>query len=121
VGLDTSHDCWSGPYSMFMRWRQWLHLFITNDPKGATEEALKAAWEAGRYDDQSVPINVLMNHSDCDGEIPAAVCGPLADALEALLPKMPERAIYDQMRPATVRFIAGLRLAAAAGEAVRFH
>lgn len=24
MGLDTSHDCWHGPYSMFMRWREWL-------------------------------------------------------------------------------------------------
>ena len=21
MGLDTTHDCWHGPYSMFMRWR----------------------------------------------------------------------------------------------------
>lgn len=121
MGLDTSHDCWHGPYSQFMRWRQWLHLYITGDHKGATQEALEAAWENGTYADQSVPINVLMAHSDCDGEIPAAVCGPLADALEALLPKMPESGIYDHMRPATVRFIAGLRKASAAGEAVDFH
>jgi hypothetical protein len=62
-----------------------------------------------------------MSHSDCDGEIPAEMCGPLADALEALLPRMPERALYDIARPATVRFIAGLRRAAAAGEAVEFY
>lgn len=24
MGLDTSHDCWHGPYSMFMRWREWI-------------------------------------------------------------------------------------------------
>lgn len=24
MGLDTSHDCWHGPYSMFNRWRTWL-------------------------------------------------------------------------------------------------
>ncbi len=24
MGLDTSHDCWHGPYSQFMRWRTWL-------------------------------------------------------------------------------------------------
>jgi len=24
MGLDTSHDCWSGPYSQFMRWREWI-------------------------------------------------------------------------------------------------
>lgn len=24
MGLDTSHDCWHGPYGQFMRWRTWL-------------------------------------------------------------------------------------------------
>ncbi len=24
MGLDTTHDCWHGPYSQFMRWRCWL-------------------------------------------------------------------------------------------------
>jgi hypothetical protein len=24
MGLDISHDCWHGPYSMFMRWREWI-------------------------------------------------------------------------------------------------
>jgi hypothetical protein len=98
-----------------------LHFFITNDPKGATAEALEAAWMRGDYADQSVPINVLMNHSDCDGEIPAEMCGPIADALQRICDeKMPRRAMYDEARPATERFIAGLRSAAAAGEPVRF-
>lgn len=134
MGLDTTHDCWHGPYSMFMRWRQWLNLFVMMDREdsdpaareirnmGATHEAIERAWDEGQYADQSVPINVLMNHSDCDGEIPAEVCGPLADALESLMERrMPERAIYDEMRPATQRFIAGLRRAASAGEPVVFH
>lgn len=134
MGLDTSHGCWHGPYSQFMRWRQWLNLFVmrergATDPAcqeianlGALREALDAAWEAGLYDDQSVPINVLMNHSDCDGEIPPEVCGPLADSLQALAEKyMPARGTYDEMRPPTERFIRGLRTAAAAGEAVEFR
>lgn len=82
---------------------------------GATSEAINRAWNEGHYNDQSVPINVLMLHSDCDGEIASEVCGPLADALEALLPHMPERGIYDEQRPATLRFIAGLREAAEQG------
>lgn len=133
MGLDTSHDCWHGPYSMFMRWREKLNLYVMMDREktdsaagrirnmGCTREALVAAWEEGQYDDQTVPINVLMGHSDCEGEIPADMCGPLADALEALLVRMPESDLYDTARPATLRFIAGLRRAAAAGEPVEFH
>jgi hypothetical protein len=135
MGLDTTHDCWHGPYSQFMRWRQWINHFVmeergeTGDDAarkighiGATLAATEKAWNDDHYEDQLVPINVLMAHSDCDGDISADVCGPLADALEGLLGKhMPQRGIYDEQRPATERFIRGLRKAAAAGEAVGFH
>ncbi len=131
MGLDTSHDCWHGPYSQFMEWRIWLNLFIQMDRypdrwydhcNGATRENYERAWREGRYTDQSDPLNVLMNHSDCDGEIPANLCEPLADALyDLMVRRMPERGVYDEKRPATERFIAGLRKAAAAGEAVEFH
>lgn len=40
---------------------------------------------------------------------------------DAVLEKMPARALYDSYRPATERFIAGLREAAAADEPVEFH
>lgn len=135
MGLDTTHDCWHGPYSQFMRWRQWLNHFVMDDRghagdkaamlishMGATVAAIEKAWVDGHYEDQSIPINVLMAHSDCDGEIAAEICEPLADALAALLDRhMPERGIYDEQRPATMRFINGLRRAAAAGEPVEFH
>lgn len=121
MGLDTTHDCWHGPYSAFMRWRVELHRLLNPEETGDPYDNLRAAWGRGRYDDQTVPINVLMNHSDCDGDIPVEVCGPLADALEVLLPQMPERALYDSYRPATERFIRGLRRAAAAGQPVHFR
>lgn len=134
MGLDTTHDCWHGPYSQFMRWRQWINHFVMEERAGAGDEearkishmgatvqAIEKAWNDGHYEDQAVPINVLMAHSDCDGDIPAAVCGPLADELERLLKHMPERGIYDEQRPATERFIRGLRRAAAANEDVEFY
>ena len=121
MGLDTTHDCWHGPYSQFMKWRCWLHVHVGG---GALDEtSLRAAWAAGRYNDQTVPINVLMNHSDCDGSIPTAMCGPLADALEAVLARAPYRQTIgpDFMYLLTKRFIAGLRRASAAGENVYFQ
>jgi hypothetical protein len=134
MGLDTTHDCWHGPYSAFMRWRANLSFHIMRERArtgdaiaseiermGTTREAIAKAWEKGLYDDQSVPINVLMNHSDCEDDIEAKDCAPLADALEQLLLSIPARADYDSVRPATERFIAGLRRAAARGEKVGFH
>lgn len=121
MGLDTSHDCWHGPYSAFHRWRVALHRDAGTYQHGDIDADLRAAWERGDYADQSVPINVLMSHSDCDGEIPACACGPLADALQKIVDtKMPPRALYDVMRPATERFITGLRLAASRNEPVMF-
>ena len=134
MGLDTSHGCWNGPYSAFMRWREFINYCEMNmraekgdaaakqiAHMGHTYDAIQRAWAEGMYDDQSVPINVLMAHSDCEGEIAAELCGPIADALTAYLERfMPARALYDEKRPATERFITGLREAAAAGEPVRF-
>ncbi len=167
MGLDVSHDCWSGSYVAFHRWRCRIAglagfppLEIMQDfwPMIANEERylpltgslgaggvrswardqlvleyfrrglLPLKWEdLGDHvgDARLVP---LLRHSDCDGEIPPEQCGPIADALEALLPRLdpspepdrPQRADYDGSRAATQRFIAGLRKAAAAGEPVRF-
>lgn len=139
MGLDTSHDCWHGPYSSFMRWRERL-VQLAWGGSGDEGAARGNIWNYPSYwtDDKSAlhgrdvtsaaPIPypegdalvTLIDHSDCDGEIAPELCGPLADRLEQLLAKMPTRALYDDVRPATERFIAGLRSAAAAGEAVEF-
>jgi hypothetical protein len=95
-----------------MRWRIWLHHYLSGDPPEVG--SLENAWARDVYNDQSVPINVLMNHSDCDGEIPANVCDPLADALEKVLQD-------TEFCRKTTQFIKGLRAAAAAGESVEFH
>jgi hypothetical protein len=114
-----------------MRWRRELHRLILMQrygpyggptrPAGFDREDLEMAWAKGEYDDDSIPINILMAHSDCEGKIASEDCGPIADALEELLALMPERAMYDTARPATERFIRGLRLAAKRGEDVKFH
>ena len=141
MGLDTSHDCWHGAYSAFTRWRNEIakaagYMVLPVDWGDGrlidsvmlewhriTEANLNGDWEATPAD----PLLVLFAHSDCKGEIRPAQAGPLADALEALLPKladMPDgghigaRGGYIEV---TRKFIAGLREAAAAGESVDFH
>jgi hypothetical protein len=69
-------------------------------------------------------LHELINHSDCDGELRAEICAPLADRLEELLPLMPDESGGGHIwswRGVTQQFIDGLRMAAAAGEAVEFH
>ena len=153
MGLDTTHDCWHGPYSAFMRWRRAVAqaaglpplelmegFFERGDYRDPIRDyaatcpelaehlyaSLPIRWEALRPN----PLHALLSHSDCDGSISAAECGPMADALEAVLPGLAEiairdpsihRATYDGIRAATERFIAGLRRASAAGEYVEFR
>lgn len=129
MGLDTSHDCWHGPYSAFMRWRKGLASLVTVRRQSYPGIDLSKTEQYGGNEtnladllDADDPLLMLFCHSDCEGEIAAEDCGPLADALQRLVDRMmPQRALYDSLRPATERFIAGLRKAAAAGEAVDFH
>lgn len=122
MGLDVSHDCWHGAYSAFHRWRVEIGKaagIALEDMEGyANLEPI--SWEPYKND----VISVLLNHSDCDGWIPAEYCGPLADRIEEILPKMPTGDggghIYDWTET-TQRFIDGLRLAASQNEDVEFH
>jgi hypothetical protein len=140
VGLDTTHDCWHGPYSAFTRWRQalaqaagyavwkvelghgpptptvmldWGHL--------GTEPHLLGEWAETPSD----PLLVLIVHHDDQGEIRPAQASALADRIEALTPLLPpeEHGSWqpEWMRSRSAQFVAGLRKAAAAGESVRFH
>lgn len=158
MGLDTTHGCWHGAYSAFMRWRKELArvagipLMLMDGfhkcppeadmrrarawreaPLGSGEKFdLLAAW-ALEVDDllplswdlfRGDPIVTLLNHSDCDGEIAASDCAPLADRLASLLPLLPDEDAGGHIgnwRAKTQTFIDGLRLAAAAGEPVGFH
>lgn len=70
------------------------------------------------------PLLVLLTHSDCDGEIAASDCAPLADDLASLIPLLPDGEAGGHIghwRHKTQTFVDGLRAAAAAGEAVNFR
>ena len=69
-------------------------------------------------------LHELLYHSDYDGEIAPVRCGPIADALEELIPKLPDGEGVGHIgnwRQTTQRFVDGLRAAAAAGEPLRFY
>lgn len=92
-----------------------------------TEANLAGKWDETPED----PLIVLFAHSDCDGSIHPKQASPLATALEALLPALAE---VERQQPSmghiarghglvgcTERFVAGLRAAAAARQALRFR
>lgn len=134
MGLDTSHDCWHGGYISFNVWREKLAEAAGLPPlqlmsghyggelkncasgpfKSYIEQVqhnLPIKWEALKPD----VLYVLLDHSDCDGEIPADVCDSLADRLEELLPAM-----TGDWYGRTRQFIDGLRLAASENNPVEF-
>jgi hypothetical protein len=118
MGLDTSHNCWHGPYSAFMRWRKAVAA-------AAGIPDLEAHWTKlidPTYDQPKRPLMILLNHSDCDGVIESKDCGPLADDLESILNKLDDKGPWQwsECGSTAKRFIAGLRAAAAAGEDVEF-
>lgn len=149
MGLDTSHDCWHGAYSAFMRWRMELAEVAGLPPLELMEGfydpssgmnalyfgELPSPWKEkherliGRLPikwDCLKPsaLHELLYHSDYDGEIPAERCSAIADALEELLPKLPNEDAGGHIgnwRDKTAQFIRGLREAASKNEPVLFH
>lgn len=146
MGLDTSHDCWHGAYSAFNRWRTklaevaglpplelmegffedgTLYFGILEAPmwqekKDNLSARLPIKWEALKPD----PLHELLNHSDCEGEIPWESCAAIADSLERLIPLLPDEeggGHIGNWRAKTQQFVNGLREAAAAKENVDFH
>jgi len=129
MGLDTSYDCWHGSYITFGWWRSLV--FSAAYPEENIPEDAQRYEYLYRVDKwpstdprRKDPIMSLLLHSDCDGEIPVDELLPLADALEALLPKLVSHKgargeDWAQKRAET--FIRGLREAHAAGEPVDFH
>lgn len=146
MGLDTTHDAWSGAYGAFSRWREALALAAGYEVARLVEnEDL-----AGRYGRQTIlidwghvepknyegdwdqipcgtlgpdPLILLIAHSDCDGYLEPEHCALLADRLEELIPALDGQDLGSHVPDAGVktrRFIRGCRAAAAAGERMEF-
>lgn len=112
MGLDTSHHAFHGPYSEFGRWRKALASVINLDLDAMQGFGGQVPWASVPLD----PLHILLNHSDCDGDISPEECAALAERLGDLLPVIP-----DQWRDITVRFIDGCHWANMLGEPLDFH
>ena len=131
MGLDTTHGCWHGPYSSFNRWRSAIARAAEYPPLHSMVGYRDGGIPWDPY--LSDPLTRLLHHSDCDGRIIAADCGPIADRLQQLLDSSSivsadrdgseaERSREQEyLWKQTERFIAGLREAAADDEDVEFH
>lgn len=132
MGLDTTHDCWSGGYSSFNIWRDKLaevagYEMIVDEGKPApkidweviTPGNLNGDWERAPED----PLLILIAHYDCQGFIRAEYTKPLADRMAQLLPLLPDDegpGHIGYWKEKTQRFIEGLLSAHEANEDVEF-
>ena len=158
MGLDTSHDCWHGPYSAFNRWRTAIaklagfpplkimdghydpDLYKNSPPvtgNWAEDVLIYNYWIKGllplKWEDLGDVgdgrLVYFLTHPDHEGEILLWQAKIIVEALTDLLalPSPYEgradaspKADYDGFKPATERFIQGLKKAIEAGESVKF-
>lgn len=118
MGLDTSHDCWHGSYSSFSAFRSAL---CEAAQLGPLVEYVGFGGAKPWPDPATEPLVVLLDHSDCEGEIETSSLLPLARRLEEVAPLIVERSPLPWMASAAYRFAVGCRNAAALGERVEFH
>lgn len=82
MGLDTTHNCWHGPYSSFNEFRRKLALQIginLDEYIGYSDTGTKHLLDI-KHD-----IMPLLNHSDCDGELSVEEASRIADGLTDIL------------------------------------
>jgi hypothetical protein len=114
MGLDTSHDCWHGSYGRFGAFR-----VAVCQAAGLGDLSEYRGFRIGNKEwppMQDEPLVVLLNHSDCDGEISWQDCEPLARRLDEIAddPRMAE------WRDEAIQFARGCREAARLHEHVEF-
>ena len=129
MGLDTSHDCWHGPYSAFTRWRNEVAR-AAGYQVGPNRDGFATVlidWDQfpmknyqGEWDKvPDDPLILLIAHSDCDGVIYPEHAALLADRLTELLPLLKDS--HHVYRQKTEQFIRGLRSASERGEKILFQ
>ena len=120
MGLDTTHNCWHGPYSSFNRFRESLAEqigislddYIGYDNPNATKEL------------RSIKHNIrpLLNHSDCDGILPLRQCKLIVDGLNDILENFNDKIEADyNFKENIIQFRDGCLLAIKNKEVVRFQ
>jgi len=89
MGLDVSHNAWSGAYSAFNSLRRTICEAMGGKwPSSFNSDDGFWYWGDGYTRETHPGLFVFLSHSDCDGEISPDDCTKVADDLEALLPRI---------------------------------
>lgn len=133
MGLYVTYDCFTMSYSTFSAWRVFL-AEMTDRPVtfyARSKDICQGIWDEPPAD----MIDIILEHSDCDGIIQAKYLKPLADRLEDIvkisekqdkkfegldsLEGIPYYSCNNNIR-ITQQFIAGLQEADIDGKDVEF-
>ncbi len=128
MGLYVTYDCFTMSYSTFSAWRDFLADAIGKSckPYSRSKDACLGIWDKPPED----MVDIILEHSDCDGIIQAKYLKPLADRLEEIV-KIAEEQLndrgdnyqypyYHHNISITHQFINGLRKADIDGKDVEF-
>ena len=146
MGLEVSHDAWTGSYGAFSAWRTALagtagyEVTADRDENGRislaelmeaqygvadwqiTPERLDGEWNG---EEPPAPLLVLLRHADHTGYIHPGQALPLAERLEQLRPKLAgftgDAGDEMNLELATRQFAEALHRAGEHGESLVFH
>lgn len=119
MGLDTTHDCWHGPYSSFNRFRFDLAKQIDINLyryMGYNDNGIL------KLDSIKHDIMPLLNHSDCDGKLTIRECRRIVKGLNSILENLNENIeFYDIFKEKIIQFRDGCLNAIGKKEQVYFQ
>ncbi len=119
MGLDTSHNCWHGPYSSFNRFRYALGKQI-----GINLDDYIGYGDKGTKDLESIDHDLMpfFNHSDCDGVLTVEESKKIISGMNSVLDNLsPETEDYEYLKARIIQFRDGCIDAVAKDEDVDFH
>lgn len=119
MGLDTSHNCWHGAYSSFMRFRRSLGAQIGIVLDSYNDYGGTSGIHSSQIQHDLMP---LFNHSDCDGELSVKESEQIVKGLNSVLENFNESIEADfDFKDKIIRFRDGLLDAISKNEVVDFH
>jgi hypothetical protein len=118
MGLTTTHNAWSGPYSSFNDFRYGVAAII-----GINLDEYKDYRGSGTKEISSIdhPLVELFRASDCEGELNPEQCKKIYDALNAVLAEHKPKDVDEEwLHAKMIQFRNGCRLAYGRNEVMEF-
>lgn len=119
MGLDTTHNCWHGPYSSFNRFR---HSLASQIGINLDEYVGYGPTEGKDLNSIQHGIRPLLNHSDCDGFLTVKEAKEIAKGLSNILENFDEEIEADfNFKENIEQFREGCLLAVKENKKIEFH